>query len=91
MCGSDPSVPSEEQVEIVRNSDVLVDVHDAGLSHMLWLKPGSVVVEILPRNIGHKGFRNLASILGHGYFSAHAAQPEVTGLEEAYEGEALRK
>ncbi len=38
----------------------------------MFLPERSVVVEILPRDLGHKGFRNLAGLLGLEYFSAHA-------------------
>lgn len=65
-----------EQVSIVHNSDVLAGVHGAGLTHGMWMRERSVMVEILPADLNHKGFRNLAGALGHSYFSAHGSATE---------------
>lgn len=66
----------QEQIRIVRESNVLVGQHGAGLLHMIWMKPGSKVVEIeppLPEQV--KGlFASLAELLGHQY----AALPQKT-------------
>lgn len=69
-------MPFQQQVQLVRDSDVLAGVHGAGLTHGLWMKERSAMVEILPEGFLHKGFRNLAGALGHDYFSAHGVQPE---------------
>lgn len=63
------------QIQLVHNSDVLAGVHGAGLTHGLWMKSGSTMVEILPEGFNHKGFRNLAGALGHNYFSIHGKKP----------------
>lgn len=72
------ALPLEEQIEIVRGTDILVGVHGAGLTHGIWLNQGSTMVEILPHGFNHKGFRNLAGALGHNYYSAHASEPETS-------------
>lgn len=69
-------MPFPQQVQLVRDSNVLAGVHGAGLTHGLWMKERSAIVEILPEGFMHKGFRNLAGALGHDYFSAHGVQPE---------------
>lgn len=69
------SIPFSQQIQTVRDSDVLLGVHGAGLTHGMWLRQGSAIVEILPQVLNHKGFRNLAGLLGHGYFSAHGKKP----------------
>ncbi|GAB0137946.1 hypothetical protein EsDP_00006196 [Epichloe bromicola] len=61
-----------EQFKMIRETDLLVGVHGAGLTHTMFLPPGSAVVEILPSGFAHRGFRNLAQMLGHDYFRAHA-------------------
>ena len=38
-----------EQIQQYHNADVLVLGHGAGMVHALWLRPGAVVVEIVPR------------------------------------------
>lgn len=61
-----------EQLKIVRETDLLVGVHGAGLTHLMFLQPGSAALEILPEGLQHKGFRNLAQMLGINFFRAHA-------------------
>jgi EGF domain-specific O-GlcNAc transferase len=73
------SLSFKDQIQVVHDSDVLVGVHGAGLTHALWLKPAVSVVEILPYGLNHKGFRNLAQLLGHSYFSIHATENKVGG------------
>lgn len=67
------ALPFAEQLRVIQTTDVLVGVHGAGLTHALFLPPGASVVEIQPRRLNYKGFRNLAKMRGHRYFSAHAA------------------
>ena len=72
-----------EQLMIVRRTDILVGVHGAGLTHGMFLRPGSTMVEILPPGLDHRGFRNLARLAGHRYFSSHALKtPEGAELED---------
>jgi len=64
-------VPPQEQIATMRESSVLVGQHGAGLLHMVWMKPGSSVIEIeppLPKEV--RGlFAQLAQCLGHKYIS----------------------
>ncbi|KAK1633626.1 hypothetical protein BDP81DRAFT_434162 [Colletotrichum phormii] len=73
-----------EQLRIIQSTDVLVGVHGAGLTHTMFLREnGAAVVEIQPSSMFHKGFRNVAQMLGHNYFSTHA---EMVGHEEDDKG-----
>ncbi|KAL4811605.1 hypothetical protein BDW67DRAFT_171593 [Aspergillus spinulosporus] len=63
-----------EQLAIAQQTDVLVGVHGAGLTHGIFLPPRSAIVEILPPGLNHKGFRNVAGLLDHSYFSVHASE-----------------
>lgn len=63
-----------EQIQVAQYTDVLVGVHGAGLTHGMFLPENSVMIEILPPGLAHKGFRNLAGLLGHSYFSVHGAE-----------------
>jgi protein O-GlcNAc transferase len=62
-----------DQVRIASESDILAGVHGAGLTHVIFQRPGSTLVEIIPNNFNHKGFRNLAKMRGLKYFSTHAS------------------
>jgi len=59
----------QEQIRRAESATVLIGQHGAGLAHMIWLAPGSHVVEIAPplpsqvRDI----FQKLATTLGHTY------------------------
>jgi EGF domain-specific O-GlcNAc transferase len=72
------SIPFCEQVELAYYSDVLVGVHGAALTHLLFLptasptRPTANVIEIQPKGLHHRGFRNVAQMLGHRYFMIEA-------------------
>ena len=88
------ALPLAEQLQLVRETDVLVGVHGAGLTHAMFLPPGGAVVEILPPGLKHKGFRNLALMRGHRYFSTHGVRvlgdegDEIKGKEKNVDPEA---
>lgn len=67
-------IPFKEQLEMIRGTNMLVGVHGAGLTHGMFLRPGSAMVEIMPPDLNHKGFHNLAKQMGHQYFTKHAAE-----------------
>ncbi|KAF4628275.1 hypothetical protein G7Y89_g9874 [Cudoniella acicularis] len=67
-------LPFVEQLKIIRETDVLVGVHGAGLTHGMFLRESSVMVEILPEGLNHKGFRNLAGLAGNTYLSTHGSK-----------------
>jgi len=62
-----------DQVRIASESDILAGVHGAGLTHAIFQRPGSALVEIIPNSFNHKGFRNLAKMRGLQYFGTHAS------------------
>lgn len=62
-----------EQIRIAQETDILVGVHGAGLTHTMFLREGTgAVVEIQPPKLGYKGFKNMARMLGRKYFTAVA-------------------
>jgi protein O-GlcNAc transferase len=69
------AIPYKDQLKAIQETDILAGVHGAGLTHGIFLPPGSAMVEILPPGLNHKGFRNIASLRGHDYFSVHAESP----------------
>lgn len=68
------SLTFAEQLKTIRATDILAGVHGAGLTHGIFLRPGSTMVEIMPPNFNHKGFRNLAKLSGHRYYTTHAQE-----------------
>lgn len=88
-----------EQIRLHASTDLLIGQHGAGLANMIWMPPGSTVVEILPPMPAHLRviFRNLAAALGHRYSvidqrDAHApiAVDELTAVVAAAFGEPVR-
>jgi capsular polysaccharide biosynthesis protein len=62
-------LPFEEQVRQIGSAAVLAGNHGAGLTHMLWMEPGSCVVELRRRgDRWNNCYFSLASALGIKYF-----------------------
>lgn len=62
-------IEPKDQIRLMESVTVLVGQHGAGLVHMLWMTPGSLVVEIappLPPEVVDL-FEQLAECLGHRY------------------------
>ncbi|KYG42809.1 glycosyltransferase family 61 protein [Acidomyces richmondensis BFW] len=68
------------QIEVARSTNILAGVHGAGLGHGFWLRSGSTIVEVQPPNLKFKGFRNMATLLGHNYFTAEASNVNYDGV-----------
>lgn len=62
-----------EQIQVSRDSDVLVGMHGAGLTHAMFMEEGrGAVVEIQPDRMCYKGFENLVRMGGRAYLAAGA-------------------
>lgn len=69
------TMPFHEQIRLIRNTDVLVGMHGAGLTHIMFMEEGrGAVVEIQPDRLCHKGFRNLAKMMRIPYIVAGASK-----------------
>lgn len=85
------AIPFAEQLRVIRDTDVLVGVHGAGLTHTMFMREKTgVVLELQPETLRnpqtgspHNGFRNLAGMLRLDYFRIHVPQVPVTAGEEA--------
>jgi len=61
-----PLVPFQEQLETIRNTDILVGIHGAGLTHLLFLPDWAHVLELY--NCEDPGcYKDLARLRGVGY------------------------
>ncbi|KAI1182217.1 hypothetical protein F5B17DRAFT_201741 [Nemania serpens] len=79
------AIPLSEQLRIARETDVLVGVHGAGLTHIMFMRQGAgALVEIQPQGLDHHGFKNVAGMRGLGYFRTHG---HIIPLEDWTEGE----
>lgn len=58
----------QEQVQLMARVDVLVSPHGAGLTNMIFCRPGIQVVELLGRHV-YPYYYGLASACGHSYLS----------------------
>ena len=56
-----------EQIRAAAAADVLIGPHGAGLTHVLFQKPQSVLIELIPQAWADPGYRNLALLGGKVY------------------------
>eukprot|EP01012_Entosiphon_sulcatum_P058811 TRINITY_DN82993_c0_g1_i1.p1 TRINITY_DN82993_c0_g1~~TRINITY_DN82993_c0_g1_i1.p1 ORF type:complete len:547 (+),score=42.47 TRINITY_DN82993_c0_g1_i1:28-1641(+) len=71
------AVPYWDQVRCLREADILVGVHGAGMAMQMFLRSSAVVVELFPNNVESSLYSGFAQKLGNGYigvrFSGTAA------------------
>jgi len=54
-----------EQILMVQQADIIVGMHGAGLSHILWARPGTLLLELKPPSFtGHGHFEPLTQLAG---------------------------
>lgn len=58
-----------EQVATFSRAKIIIGLHGAGLTNMIYARPGAVVIELMPRSLGNNNFHKLATIKGHPYYS----------------------
>ena len=54
------SIPFEEQIKQSSSADILIGPHGAGLTHVMFMRPHSVLIELLPHAWADPGYRSLA-------------------------------
>ncbi len=68
----------DKQLDYVLNSNIIISVHGAALTHMLWMKRKSKILEIRARdNCDDNCYFSLASDLEHNYFYVIADKTDV--------------
>jgi hypothetical protein len=61
------NLPFEEQVRLFRNAELVVAPHGAGLTNLIFSKPGTPVVEIHAKGYERRHYWDLCEELGHEY------------------------
>lgn len=62
-----------EQLQYILDCEIIISLHGAGLTHMLWMKQKGVVFEIRAKeNYNDNCYFSLASDLGHDYYYINA-------------------
>jgi hypothetical protein len=65
----------KEQICLVDLADILVSMHGAALAHVLFMRPGTSLVELFPYAFRKYIYENLASAMGVTYFSWQNDRP----------------
>jgi protein O-GlcNAc transferase len=65
------TIPFEKQVELMRDTDIYIGMHGAGMTHVLWLPEEAVVLELHPKNWHQSSMRNLSKNMGKTYLAWH--------------------
>jgi capsular polysaccharide biosynthesis protein len=63
------ALPFLEQAQLLRDAQVTIGLHGAGLSHVLFQQPGGALVEIFPSSYGTMSFYVMAVAMGNRYFT----------------------
>ena len=69
-----------QQISLFAGASILVSIHGNGLTNMIWLPPGSPVIEIRRRgDYTNNCYYSLAQALGHRYYFLEADDASGTG------------
>ena len=61
-------LPWQQQVRLSAAHDVMLGVHGNGLTNILWMRPGSLVLEFFPDGARHYDYQFYAELAGLTYF-----------------------
>jgi hypothetical protein len=54
----------ESQIELISRAEVFISIHGSGLANCLWMKEGSLLIEIVPPNFTHNDWYAKAAAAG---------------------------
>eukprot|EP01080_Neovahlkampfia_damariscottae_P007551 gene7551-11874_t len=63
------TIPLYEQIRLIRNTDVYIGMHGAGMTHLIFLPDEAVVIEMFPNGWHQSSMRNLAKLTNKIYLS----------------------
>jgi capsular polysaccharide biosynthesis protein len=67
--------PVEEQIGLFKHASVVLAPHGAALANLLWCRPGTLVIELLPSQYKMVHYRDLCSMLDLRYHALTDASP----------------
>ncbi len=66
------------QIEIIEQTDILLSMHGAAMAHVVFLRPGSFIIELFPFRFRKTIYQNLARSLGIHYLFWENTYPDKT-------------
>jgi capsular polysaccharide biosynthesis protein len=69
--------PVEEQIGLFKHASVVVAPHGAALANLLWCRPGTLVIELLPTHYKMVHYRDLCSMLDLRYHALTETSPST--------------
>jgi hypothetical protein len=70
-----------EQINLMRNTAILLGPHGAGVTNMIFLPKGSAILELYPKGFYCRVFRAMARVFGHLHVDLESANPSVIGRQ----------
>ena len=65
--------PLKYQIELLSQTNIFISVHGSGLANLLWMYPGSIVIEIMPDQFTCRDwYKKAANAVGIHYFAYYA-------------------
>ncbi|WWC87940.1 uncharacterized protein L201_002840 [Kwoniella dendrophila CBS 6074] len=60
-----PELSFKQQVEVVKDADIIIGIHGNGLTHQLWMPEGGIVIELFVPKAFLRDYQVLSQALGH--------------------------
>jgi len=71
----------EDQINLMRNTRILIGPHGAGMTNMIFLPTGSLIVELYPKGFFGWNMANLAKAFEHHYLDLESENPSEIGRQ----------
>lgn len=71
-------LPFEEQQRKISDANIIVGLHGAGLTNILWAPENALVLEILPQHGANACYLSLANACSHRYYSVECDASDIS-------------
>ncbi|KAL0483065.1 hypothetical protein AKO1_014972 [Acrasis kona] len=72
----------EEQIKATRESDVLMGIHGSGMLNQIFMRPGTIVSQIVPHGLASKGIETTYNIIGSSY-GLNSIPLDITSFDQS--------